>query len=159
MHSPPPPKKKIAQFCDDLEKISTKSSYPLKYSLFLKTPTKSEIQNFGWVWGILWYFVYIYIGLAYFWGFKILDLDIDTGEGGGGGGRQKNILRYTDFCWYFSWVTTELDYYLDHFYISQLILGSLVRSRFKIEICLEDAKISRNLAGKYLGIAIIVNMD
>ena len=70
-----------------------------------------------------------------------------------------NIRVYKDLCWYFSWVTTKLDYYLGHFDICQLILGSFVRSRFRNENFLEDAKISSILAGKYLGIAITVNMD
>ena len=37
---------KLAQFCDDPKKISTKSSYPQKYSFFFKTPKNIEIQNF-----------------------------------------------------------------------------------------------------------------
>ena len=37
---------KLAQFCDDPPKISTKSSYPQKISFFLKTPKNIEIQNF-----------------------------------------------------------------------------------------------------------------
>ena len=36
---------KLAQFCDD-PKISTKSSYPQKILIFLKTPKNIEIQNF-----------------------------------------------------------------------------------------------------------------
>ena len=35
---------KLAQFCDDTQKISTKSSYPQKYSL--KPPKNIDIQNF-----------------------------------------------------------------------------------------------------------------
>ena len=37
---------KLAQFCDDPKKISTKSSYPKKIFIFLKTPQNIEIQNF-----------------------------------------------------------------------------------------------------------------
>ena len=37
---------KLAQFCDDPKKISTKSSYPQKIFIFLKTPKNIEIQNF-----------------------------------------------------------------------------------------------------------------
>ena len=37
---------KLAQFCDDPQKISTKSSYPKKIFIFLKTPKNIEIQNF-----------------------------------------------------------------------------------------------------------------
>ena len=37
---------KLAQFCDDPNKISTKSSYPQKLSIFLKTPKNIEILNF-----------------------------------------------------------------------------------------------------------------
>ena len=37
---------KLAQFCDDLKKISTKSSYPQKIFIFLKTQKNIEIQNF-----------------------------------------------------------------------------------------------------------------
>ena len=37
---------KLAQFCDDPKKISTKSSYPQKILIFLKTPKNIEIKNF-----------------------------------------------------------------------------------------------------------------
>ena len=37
---------KLAQFCDDPKKISTKSSYPKKILIFLKTQKNIEIQNF-----------------------------------------------------------------------------------------------------------------
>ena len=38
---------KLAQFCDDPKKISTKSSYSKKiFIFFLKTPKNIEIQNF-----------------------------------------------------------------------------------------------------------------
>ena len=37
---------KLAQFCDDPKKISTKSSYPQKILTFLKTPKNIVIQNF-----------------------------------------------------------------------------------------------------------------
>ena len=37
---------KLAKFCDDPKKISTKSSYPQKIFIFLKTPKNIEIQNF-----------------------------------------------------------------------------------------------------------------
>ena len=37
---------KLAQFCDDPKKIPTKSSYPKKILIFLKTPKNIEIQNF-----------------------------------------------------------------------------------------------------------------
>ena len=37
---------KLAQFCDDPPKISTKSSYPQKILIFLKTQKNIEIQNF-----------------------------------------------------------------------------------------------------------------
>ena len=37
---------KLAQFCDDPKKISTKSSYPKKIFIFLKTQENIEIQNF-----------------------------------------------------------------------------------------------------------------
>ena len=37
---------KLAQFCDDPKKISTKSSYPEKIFFFLETPKNIEIQNF-----------------------------------------------------------------------------------------------------------------
>ena len=37
---------KLAQFCDDPPKISTKSLYPQKIFIFLKTPQNIEIQNF-----------------------------------------------------------------------------------------------------------------
>ena len=37
---------KLAQFCDDPPKISTKSSYPQKIFKFLKAPKNIEIQNF-----------------------------------------------------------------------------------------------------------------
>ena len=37
---------KLAQFCDDPKKISTKSSYPQKIFIFLKTQNNIEIQNF-----------------------------------------------------------------------------------------------------------------
>ena len=37
---------KLAQFCDDPRKISTKSSYPKKILIFQKTPKNIEIQNF-----------------------------------------------------------------------------------------------------------------
>ena len=37
---------KLAQFCDDPQKISTKSEYPQKIFIFLKTPKNIEIQNF-----------------------------------------------------------------------------------------------------------------
>ena len=36
---------KLAQFCDDPQKISTKSSYPQKIFIFLKTQKNIEIQN------------------------------------------------------------------------------------------------------------------
>ena len=36
---------KRAQFCDDPPKKSTKSSYPQKKFIFLKTPKNIEIQN------------------------------------------------------------------------------------------------------------------
>ena len=37
---------KLAQFFDDPRKISTKSSYPKKIFIFLKTPKNIEIRNF-----------------------------------------------------------------------------------------------------------------
>ena len=37
---------KLAQFWDDPQKISTKSSYPQKIFIFQKTPKNIEIQNF-----------------------------------------------------------------------------------------------------------------
>ena len=37
---------KLAQFFDDPKKISTKSSYPKKIFIFLKTQKNIEIQNF-----------------------------------------------------------------------------------------------------------------
>ena len=37
---------KLAQFCDDPKKISTKSSYPKKILIFLKTQKIIETQNF-----------------------------------------------------------------------------------------------------------------
>ena len=37
---------KLAQFCDDPKKISTKFSYPKQIFIFLKTPKNIEIQNF-----------------------------------------------------------------------------------------------------------------
>ena len=37
---------KLAQFCDDPQKIFTKSSYPKKIFIFLKTQKSIEIQNF-----------------------------------------------------------------------------------------------------------------
>ena len=37
---------KLAQFCDGPQKISTKSSYPKKILIFLKTQKNIEIQNF-----------------------------------------------------------------------------------------------------------------
>ena len=37
---------KLAQFCDDSKKLSTKSSYPQNIFIFLKTPKNIEIQNF-----------------------------------------------------------------------------------------------------------------
>ena len=37
---------KLAQFCDDPKKISTKSSYPKKIFIFMKTQKNIEIQNF-----------------------------------------------------------------------------------------------------------------
>ena len=37
---------KLAQFCDDPKKISTKSSNPQKIFIFLKKPKNIEIQNF-----------------------------------------------------------------------------------------------------------------
>ena len=37
---------KLALFCDDPQKISTKSSYPPKKLIFLKTQKNIEIQNF-----------------------------------------------------------------------------------------------------------------
>ena len=37
---------KLAKFCDDPKKISTKSSYPQKIFIFLKTQKNIEIQNF-----------------------------------------------------------------------------------------------------------------
>ena len=37
---------KLAQFCNEPKKISTKSSYPKKIFIFLKTPKNIEIQNF-----------------------------------------------------------------------------------------------------------------
>ena len=37
---------KLAKFCDDPQKISTKSSYPQKIFIFLKTPKNIEIQDF-----------------------------------------------------------------------------------------------------------------
>ena len=36
---------KLAQFCDDPIKISTKSSYPKTLFIFLKTPKNIEIRN------------------------------------------------------------------------------------------------------------------
>ena len=36
---------KLAQFCDEPQKISTKSSYHQKIFIFLKTPKNIEIQN------------------------------------------------------------------------------------------------------------------
>ena len=38
--------RKLAQFCDDPKKISTKSLYPQKIFIFLKTPKNIEIRNF-----------------------------------------------------------------------------------------------------------------
>ena len=37
---------KLAQFCDDPQRISTKSSYPQKVFIFLRTQKIIEIQNF-----------------------------------------------------------------------------------------------------------------
>ena len=37
---------KLTQFCDDPKKISTKSSYPKKIFIFLKTQKNIEIQDF-----------------------------------------------------------------------------------------------------------------
>ena len=37
---------KLAQFCDNPQKISTKSSYPQKIFIFLKTPKNIKIQIF-----------------------------------------------------------------------------------------------------------------
>ena len=37
---------KLAQICDDPQKISTKSSYLKNIYIFLKTPKNIEIQNF-----------------------------------------------------------------------------------------------------------------
>ena len=37
---------KLAQFCDDPKKISTKCSNPQKIFIFRKTPKNIEIQNF-----------------------------------------------------------------------------------------------------------------
>ena len=37
---------KYCQICDDPQKISTKSSYPKKYSFFSKPQKNIEIQNF-----------------------------------------------------------------------------------------------------------------
>ena len=37
---------KLAQFCDDPQKISTNSSYPPKIFIFLKTQKNIEIKNF-----------------------------------------------------------------------------------------------------------------
>ena len=37
---------KLAQFCDDPPKMFTKSSYPQKIFIFLKTKNNIEIQNF-----------------------------------------------------------------------------------------------------------------
>ena len=37
---------KLANFCDDPKRIATKSSYPPKILIFLKTPKNIEIQNF-----------------------------------------------------------------------------------------------------------------
>ena len=37
---------KQAQFCEDPQKISTKSSYPKKIFIFLKTPKNIEIHDF-----------------------------------------------------------------------------------------------------------------
>ena len=37
---------RLAQFCDDPKNIFTKSSYPKKIFIFLKTPKNIEIQNF-----------------------------------------------------------------------------------------------------------------
>ena len=37
---------KLAQFCDDAQKISTKSSHPPKILIFLKTQKYIEIKNF-----------------------------------------------------------------------------------------------------------------
>ena len=37
---------KLAQFCDDPKKISTKCSYLKKILIFLKTQKNIEIQNF-----------------------------------------------------------------------------------------------------------------
>ena len=37
---------KLVQFCDDPQKIATKSSYPQKILIFLKTQKNIEIQNF-----------------------------------------------------------------------------------------------------------------
>ena len=36
---------KQAQFCNEAKKISTKSSYPEKIFIFLKTQNNIEIQN------------------------------------------------------------------------------------------------------------------
>ena len=36
----------MVQFCDDPKNISTKSSYPPKIFIFLKTPKNIEIKNF-----------------------------------------------------------------------------------------------------------------
>ena len=36
---------KLAQFCDDPKKISTKSSFPPKILIFLQTQKNIEIQN------------------------------------------------------------------------------------------------------------------
>ena len=37
---------KLSKFCDDPQKISTKSSYPPKIFIFLKTQKNIENQNF-----------------------------------------------------------------------------------------------------------------
>ena len=37
---------KLVQFCDGPKKISTRSSYPKKIFIFLKTQKNIEIQNF-----------------------------------------------------------------------------------------------------------------
>ena len=79
--------------------------------------------------------IYIYIiGLAYFWRFKILDLDIETGGGGGGGGR-KIFWGIKIFVGIFHGSPP-----LGHFYISQMILGSFVRSRLRIDFVFEGCQ-------------------
>ena len=77
---------KLAQFCDDPQKISTKSSYPQKIFIFLNTPKNIKIQNFE-PQKIAWAYVCAKISEYPPWGCNHMQIDVDLS------GKQKHMSK------------------------------------------------------------------